>query len=73
MFQGRVNLGLLQLFEDNFVKRDINQFPVKCRTVKNGKSCPWKGKLQDVEVSICSCWYETTVRNDIQYSMSKNS
>lgn len=26
--------------------------PVKCRTVKNQKECPWTGFLKDVEVNI---------------------
>lgn len=40
-----------QVFDDNFAKREINQFTVKCRTVKNGKECPWKGELGKIEVN----------------------
>ena len=56
--QGCFNvLPLSQIFDDNFAKREINQFTVRCRTVKNGKECPWKGKLRKIEVSIRSCQY----------------
>ena len=51
--QGCFNvLPLSQIFDNNFAKREINQFTVRCRTVKNGKECPWKGKLRKIEVSI---------------------
>ena len=54
--QGCFNvLPLSQIFDNNFAKREINQFTVRCRTVKNGKECPWKGKLRKIEVSIRSC------------------
>ena len=72
-FQGSFNLLLLQLFNDNFMKRQINQLIVKCRTVKNGKECAWKGKLQSIEVSICSCWYTKRHTCTVQYVEKKYS
>lgn len=48
-------LGASDVFSDNFAKREINQFTVKCRTVKNNKPCPWSGELQKVEDHLKIC------------------
>ncbi|CAB4023107.1 TNF receptor-associated factor 6-like, partial [Paramuricea clavata] len=44
-----------ELYPDNFAKREINQFTVKCRTVKHKKECPWTGPLQNIEEHLKIC------------------
>ena len=45
---------VLQLYPDNFAKREMMLFTVACRN-KKLKGCDWKGPLGNIQVKVLFC------------------